>query len=89
MINENQKPEATNPDAQSGLSSASLLGHWQRESMLRTSALNLLCVLSPTDWHYVFGHPKYGNKSRQIMDAMEWLHKSLAAYETKSPNIPS
>ena len=26
MINENQKPEATNPDAQSGLSSASLLG---------------------------------------------------------------
>ena len=26
MTNENQKPEATNPDAQSGVSSASLLG---------------------------------------------------------------
>ena len=26
MTDENQKPEATNPDAQSGLSSASLLG---------------------------------------------------------------
>jgi hypothetical protein len=29
MTTENQKPEATNPDAQSGLSSASLFGGWK------------------------------------------------------------
>lgn len=58
----------------------------QREGRLRTAALQLICVLTPTDWSYIFGHPKYGEMALRITEGMKRVEDALLAYEGKLPN---
>jgi len=49
------------------------------EKAKTTAALNLLSVLSPIDWDFVFAAPMNGGEhnAQRIKDAMAWLEKVL------------
>lgn len=67
--------EITSVPALSGLGNTS---EWQKVAALRTAALNLVRVLSPIDWHYVFNAPNMrSDNSSRIIDAMQSLERQL------------
>ncbi len=56
---------------------------YHKEQSKTIAAVNMLCVLNPIDWHFVFSAPMNGQHNAQrIIDAMERLRKTLNAETT-------
>lgn len=54
----------------------------ERDKDIIAPAINLLSVLSPIDWSYVFSAPGNGKHNAQrITDAMKYLEESLKRAE--------
>lgn len=50
---------------------------YTKEQLVEIAARDLLHLMSPIDWSYMFGHPKYGDISFRIIQALERLEKAV------------
>lgn len=53
------------------------MAEYTKDQRIQIAARNLLHIMSPIDWSYMFGHPKYGNFSLRLKQALEQLCKEI------------